>query len=71
MQLVGHVPYNLALSISLFLKRDHGYKALAKVISEKDNRGARYGLEIPCEYHLYGPKPYIDKMKKLVDSDTL
>ena len=65
MQLVGHVPYNLALSISLFLKRDHGYKALAKV------RGARYGLEIPCEYHLYGPKPYIDKMKKLVDSDTL
>ena len=24
-----------------------------------------------CEYHLYGPKPYIDKMKKLVDSDTL
>ena len=24
-----------------------------------------------CEYHLYGAKPYIDKMKKLVDSDTL
>ena len=22
-------------------------------------------------YHLYGPKSYIDKMKKLVDSDTL
>ena len=21
--------------------------------------------------HLYGSKPYIDKMKKLVDSDTL
>ena len=35
MQLVGHVPYNLALSISLFLKRDHGYKALAKVIIAK------------------------------------
>ena len=45
-------------------------KALAKVISEKGNRGTRYGLEIPCEYHLYGPKPYIDKMK-LVDSLTM
>ena len=42
-------------------------KALAKVISEK----VIEELEIPCEYHLYGPKPYIDKMKKLVDSDTL
>ena len=55
--------------ISLFLKRDAN-KALAKVIGEKVNRGAGYGLEIPCEYHLYGPKPYIDKMKKLVDSLT-
>ena len=33
------------------------------------NRGAGYGLEIPCIlYHLYGPKPYIDEMKELVDS---
>ena len=68
-QVVGHVPYNLAPSFSLFLKRDVN-KAFAKVIGEKVNRGAGYGLEIPCEYHLYGPKPYIDKMKKLVDSLT-
>ena len=43
MQLVGHVPYNLAPIISLFLKRDVN-KAL---VGEK---GAGYGLEIPCEY---------------------
>ena len=48
MQRVGHVPYNLAPSISLFLERDIN-KALAKVIGEKVNRGAGYGLEIPCE----------------------
>ena len=65
-QVVGHVPFNLAPSISLFLKRDIN-KAFAKVVGDKVNRGG-YGLEIPCIYHLYGPKPYIDKMKELVDS---
>ena len=39
-------PFNLALIISLFLKRDVN-KAL---VGEKVNRGAGYGLEIPCEY---------------------
>ena len=70
-QVVGHDPFNLAPSISLFLRRDIN-KAFAKVAGEKVNRGAGYGLEIPCVtvYHLYGPKPYIDKMKELVDSLT-
>ena len=31
-------------------------------------RGAGYGLEIPCVYTLYRPKPYIDKLKELVAS---
>ena len=66
-QVVGHVPFNLAPSISLFLKRDIN-KAFAKVVGDKVNRGGGYGLEIPCIYHLYGPKPYIDKMEELVDS---
>ena len=66
-QVVGHVPFNLAPNISLFLKRDIN-KAFAKVVGEKVNRGAGYGLEIPCVYHLYGRKPYVDKMKELVDS---
>ena len=66
-QVVGHVPFNLAPSISLFLKRDIN-KAFANVVGEKVNRGAGYGLEIPCIYHLYRLKPYIDKMKELVDS---
>ena len=62
----GHVPFNLAPSISLLLKRDFN-KAFAKVVGEKVNRGTGYGLEIPCIYHLYGPKP---KTKGLVNSLT-
>lgn len=53
-QVVGHVPFNLAPSMSNFLKRDIN-KAFAQVVGEKVNRGAGYGLEIPCIYHLYGP----------------
>jgi len=34
----------------------------------KVNQGAGYGLEIPCVYQFYGPKPYIDKLPEVVDS---
>ena len=34
----------------------------------KVNRRAVYGLEIPCIYALYGPKPYVDKLEELVAS---
>ena len=64
---VGHVPINLASSISKFLKRDIN-KAFAKVVGQRINRRAGYGLEIPCVYSLYGPKPYIENMKELVES---
>ena len=62
--IVGHVLYNLAPHLSQFLKRDAN-KAFAEVTGVKINRGAEYGLEIPCVYRLYGPKVYIDKMKEL------
>ena len=44
--------------ISAFLRRDTN-SGFAKVVGDRVNRGAGYGLEIPCEYSLYGPKPYI------------
>ena len=28
----------------------------------------RYGLEIQCVYQFYGPKPYIDKLREVIDS---
>ena len=47
-QMVGHVPFNLAPSISLFSRR-YIKQAFAKVgLERKLNRGAGYGLEIPC-----------------------
>ena len=30
-------------------------------LCDKINRGAGYGLEVPCVYRLYGPKVYIDE----------
>ena len=64
--IVGHVPFNLAASFSHFLRRDVN-KAFAKVTGAAVNRGAGYGMEVPCKYLLYGPKPYILKMKQLID----
>ena len=53
---VGHVPYNLAPLLSLFLARDVN-KAFAEVIGGKVNRGAVYGREIPCVNRIKDLKP--------------
>ena len=64
---VGHVPHNLVPQFSQFLRRDVN-KAFAEVTGQKINRGAGYGIEIPCVYRLYGPKVYIEIMNELVSS---
>ena len=38
-------------------------KAFAEITGAKVNRGAGYGLEVPCV-----PNVYVDKMKELVES---
>ena len=63
--ILGHTPYNLAPRFSQYLRREVN-KAFAEVTGEKVNRGAGYGLEIPCVYRLHGPIVYIDKMKELL-----
>ena len=63
--IVGHVLYNLAPQFSQYLRREV-IKAFTEVTGEKVNRGAGYGLEIPCVYCLHGPKVYIDKMKEFL-----
>ena len=52
--------------LSAFLKRDVS-KGLVEVTGLKINRGAGYGLEIPCKYHFYGAKSLIDKLNELVE----
>lgn len=62
-RVVGHVPYNLAKCVSQFLSRD----ANAKVTGNRVNRGAGYGMEVPVVYCLYGPGPYVKRMKGLIE----
>ena len=65
-RIVGHVPQNFAPQLFQFLRKDAN-KAFVEVRGEKVNRGAGYGLEIPCVYRLYGPPVYIDRMRALAD----
>ena len=67
--IVGHVPFNLSASLFHFLRREVN-KAFAEVTGPAVNRGAGYGMEVPCKYRLYGPKPYIIKMKDIVNCLT-
>ena len=46
-EVVVHVPYNLAPTVSAFLRRDVN-KTFAEVTGDKVSRGAGYGLEIPA-----------------------
>ena len=62
---VGHVPYNLAPTLSHFLNRDFN-NAVAEVTGDCVNRGAGYGLEVPCIYRLYGSKAYLDKVREVL-----
>ena len=38
-------------------------KAFGEITGAMDNRGAGYGLEVPCVYRLYGPNVYVDKLR--------
>ena len=64
-QVVGHVPHNAAPVIAHFLRRGCN-KGFVTVDGVKLNRGAGYGLEIPCTYRFYGPKPYTDRLQEVV-----
>ena len=66
--IVGHVPRNLSPSLFQFLLRRDVNKAFTEVTGQKVNRGAGYGLEIPCTYCLYGPPAYVNRMQEIVES---
>ena len=54
--------------MSAFFMRDTN-KAFAEITGAKVNRGAGYGLEVPCVYRPHGPNVInVDKMKELVES---
>ena len=57
------VGFNLAPVASAFLKRASN-KGLVEVTGNRVNRGAGYGLEIPCQF--YGSTLYIERLKTIV-----
>ena len=63
--IVGHIPYNFAPLISSFLARDCN-KGMVEITGERVNRGAGYGLEVPCVYRLYGPQKYIQRLEGML-----
>ena len=69
-RVVGHVLFNLAPTVSNFLKRSVN-KGTVEVTGQRVNRGAGYGVEIPCKYRLYGPEAYIDKLRKIINVDPV
>ena len=61
-EVVGHVPYNISSALSMFLRRD------SEVTGNCVNRGAGYGMEVPCIYRLYGPTIYIQRLQQIIQS---
>ena len=60
------MPFNLSSTVSQFLRR-HYNTAFAEVTGAYViNRGAGYGLEVPCDYRLFGPEPYITKLQEIL-----
>ena len=66
-EVVGHIPYNISSTVFQFLRRDCN-QGFAEVTGNYVNRGAGYGLEIPCKYKFLGPEPYIKKLQELLVS---
>ena len=64
---VGHVPYNISSLMSNFLKRECN-KGFVEVTGSLVNRGAGYGVEVPCIYRLNGPQAYIERIQEVVQS---
>ncbi len=54
---VGHLPFNVAPVVSYFLGIE-GNAGQAEIIGVRVNRGAGYGLEIPCIYRFFGNQNY-------------
>ncbi len=49
--IVGHVPYNISSILSHFLRRECN-EGFVQVTGNCINRGAGYGMEVPCTYRL-------------------
>ena len=65
-EIVGHLPAILSSTVFYYLTRSSS-SGIAKISGQKVNRGAGYGLEVPCMYCFYGPEKYLTRLREVLD----
>jgi len=66
---VDHVPREICKNVYHFLNYD-GNVAFCEVTGERCNRGAGFGVEIPCVFKFYGRRMHVVKLKELLTADS-
>ena len=69
MQVVGHVPKLMAQWVTKFLKRASNSGTVV-ITGKRINRGAGYGLELPCEFKFQGGKYSCDWLKEKLKKEN-
>ena len=69
-RVVGHVPKLMAQWVTKFLIRA-SYSGTVVIAGKRINRGAGYGLELPCEFKFQGDKYSFDWLKEKLKRKTL
>ena len=65
---VGHVPKNISVWMTMFLKLKNSSIA-SRATGEKVDREGGYGLEIPCEYLAEGDTSAVDWLLQKVEKE--
>ena len=65
-QTVGHIPKCLSSAVFYYLARSCN-TGVVEITGRKVNRGAGYGLEVPCVYRFHGPEQYLGRFKGVLD----
>ena len=68
MEVVGHVPKLMAQWVTKFLKRASNSGTV--ITGKRINRGAGYGLELPCEFKFQGDKYSCDWLKEKLKKEN-
>ena len=70
MEVVGHVPKLMAQWVTKFLKRASNSGTVVITGKRMINRGAGYGLELPCEFKFQGNKYSCDWFKETLKKEN-
>ena len=64
---VRHLPKNMSKIVFMFLSLPHCTLEIV-VTGKRINRGSGYGLEIPANFHVYGPEEAINWLKNKINN---